>query len=111
MIKPVILHACETWTLIKILERNIERKVLRTIPGAIWDLNTDIWTRRYNKDLCTEISQSLSLYGKEVKVGMSWNNPSGSPINESPKTRPCGRLNRMPKISKDEEGWLWCPMI
>jgi len=52
LIRPVLTHASETWTVSKANERRLslfERKVLRFIFGAKQE--NEIWRKRYNYEL------------------------------------------------------------
>ncbi|CAH1399362.1 unnamed protein product [Nezara viridula] len=58
------IDQCKTFmTLTSTLEKSVERferKILRTITGAICDQSTDTWRRKTNKELLTETGQSIS---------------------------------------------------
>ena len=59
LIRPVLTHASEMWTLSETNERHLslfERKVFRCICGAKQDIG--IWRKRYNYELYEKLNES-----------------------------------------------------
>ena len=60
IIRPVVLYACETWSMTKEIEHRLmvfENTILRRIAGPIFDREENIWRRRHNAELREYTSQ------------------------------------------------------
>ena len=60
IIRPIALHASETWVLTKRLEQRLmvfENTILRNITGPIFDREEERWRRRHNWELRQETKQ------------------------------------------------------
>jgi hypothetical protein len=63
LVRPVLIHASETWVLSKANERSFgqfERRVVRCTFGAVQDKGT--WRKKYNHDLYKLFNEPILLH-------------------------------------------------
>ncbi|VVC30294.1 eIF3G, RNA recognition motif,RNA recognition motif domain,Eukaryotic translation initiation factor 3 [Cinara cedri] len=116
LLRPIVLYGAETWPLRKTEERRIavfERKVLRRIYGAYFDVLTNEWRKLHNEELQSLFQRPDIL--KEIKkrrlvwAGHAWRKHDSlirrviekNPVGRRPLGRP--RLRWEDCVRRDTE--------